>query len=152
MTTQIHALVSHRLPGSPSAAFTKVSGSALNLETHLAGTGLVGDNLGTALDNARKDALYAQLLFLFLGVPGAILAGLITAALASAGAERRRRDAALLRTRGASTRRLVHLALAESALAGGLGVALGLGGALLIGSPPSGARASARARRQRSPG
>jgi putative ABC transport system permease protein len=134
VTEQVHAALAHRLPGSPSAAFTQVSGAARNLETQLAGTGLVGDNLGTALDAARKDALYAELLFLFLGVPGAILAGLVTASIAAAGADRRRRDAALLRTRGASTRQLVRVALAETALAGGLGVAAGLGGALLIGS------------------
>jgi putative ABC transport system permease protein len=134
VVTQVHASLSRALPGSPSAAFTEVSGHARNLETTLAGSGLVGDNLGTALDQARKDALYAQLLFLFLGVPGAILAGLVTASIASAGAGRRRRDAALLRTRGASTRRLVTIALGETALAGGLGVAVGLGAALVIGS------------------
>jgi putative ABC transport system permease protein len=132
--TQIHAGLSRNLPGSPSAAFDQVAGHARNLETQLTGTGVVGDNLGTALDQARKDALYAQLLFLFLGVPGAILAGLVTASIASAGAGRRRRDAALLRTRGASTRRLVTVALGETALAGGVGVALGLGAALVIGS------------------
>jgi putative ABC transport system permease protein len=131
--TQIHTRLSHVLPGSPSQAFTDVSGRARNLETKLAGAGLVGDNLGTALDHARKDGLYAQLLFLFLGVPGAIIAGLLTAAIAAAGADRRRRDSALLRTRGASTRRLVRIALAETGLAGGLGVAAGLAGALLIG-------------------
>jgi putative ABC transport system permease protein len=131
--TQVHATLSHALPGSPSAAFTRVSGQARNLETQLAGAGVVGDNLGSALDQARQDALYAQLLFLFLGVPGAILAGMVTASIASAGADRRRRDAALLRTRGASTRQLVRLALAETALAGGAGVGLGLVGALLIG-------------------
>jgi putative ABC transport system permease protein len=134
VVTQIHAALDRTLPGSPSAAFTAVSGHAKNLETTLAGTGLVGDNLGSALDQARKDALYAQLLFLFLGVPGAILAGLVTASIASSGAGRRRRDAALLRTRGASTRRLVAVALAETALAGGAGVALGLATALVIGS------------------
>ncbi len=134
VVTQIHAALDRTLPGSPSAAFAQVSGHARNLETTLAGTGRVGDNLGTALDQARKDALYAQLLFLFLGVPGAILAGLVTASIASAGAGRRRRDAALLRTRGASTRRLVTVALGETALAGGAGVAVGLAAALLIGS------------------
>jgi len=134
VTNQVHALLSHRLPASPGDAFASVSGNARNLETRLAGAGLVGDNLGAVLDKARQDALYAQLLFLFLGVPGAILAGLVTAAIASAGAERRRRDAALLRTRGTSTRQLVRLALGETALAGGAGTALGLGAALLIGS------------------
>ncbi len=134
VTTQIHTQLSRRLPDSPNAAFTQVSGNARNLETKLTGGGLVGDNLGTALDSARKDALYAELLFLFLGVPGAILAGLVTMSIASAGADRRRRDAALLRTRGASTRQLVGVALGETALSGGAGVALGLTAALIIGS------------------
>jgi putative ABC transport system permease protein len=134
VTTQIHAAVSHRLPGSPSSAFTKVSGAARNLETRLAGGGLVGDNLGAALDKARGDALYAQLLYLFLGVPGAVLAGVLTASIASAGRDRRRRDFALLRTRGASTSALVRMALAETLLAGGIGVAAGLAAALAIGS------------------
>lgn len=133
VTTQVHALISHKLPGSPSAAFTQVSGAARNLETRTAGGGIVGDNLGAILDKARQDALYAQLLFLFLGVPGAVLAGLVTASIASAGADRRRGDAALLRTRGASTRQLVRVALGETAFASVVGVMVGLGAALLIG-------------------
>ncbi|MEA2381044.1 MAG: putative transport system permease protein [Solirubrobacteraceae bacterium] len=134
VVTQVHTRLAHNLPASPSAAFTAVTGNARNVETRLAGTGVVGDNLGTALDAARQDALYAELLFLFLGVPGAILAGVITASIAGAGAGRRRSDAALLRTRGASTGRLVRLALGETALAGVAGVALGLGTALVIGA------------------
>ncbi len=118
-TTQLHAGIDHAaLPGSPNAAYAAVHGRMLNLETRVAGGARVGDNLGTALDQARKDALYAQLLFLFLGLPGAILAGLVTATIASAGAARRRRDSALLRARGATARRLVGLALAEAAVAG----------------------------------
>jgi putative ABC transport system permease protein len=131
---QVHVILSHALPSSPSAAFDDVISRAHNLESRLTGAGLVGDNLGVALDTARKDALYAQILFLFLGLPGAILAGLVTALIASAGADRRRRDAALLRTRGASTRTLVRLAMAETLFAGLLGVVVGLGAALLIGS------------------
>ncbi len=131
--TQIHATLSHALPSSPSAAFDTVAARAHNLESRLTGAGVVGDNLGAALDTARKDALYAQILFLFLGVPGAILAGLVTALIASAGADRRRRDAALLRTRGASTRTLVRIAMAETLFAGLVGVAVGLGVALVVG-------------------
>jgi putative ABC transport system permease protein len=134
VTTQVHAQLSHRLPRSPNAAFTNVSGNARNLETRLTGGGLVGDNLATALDGARKDALYAELLFLFLGVPGAIIAGLVTGSIAASGADRRRRDAALLRTRGASTRQLVRVALGETALSAGAGIAVGLGVALVIGA------------------
>jgi putative ABC transport system permease protein len=131
--TQVHVILSHALPSSPSAAFDSVAARAHNLESRLTGAGLVGDNLGVALDTARKDALYAQILFLFLGLPGAILAGLVTALIASAGADRRRRDAALLRTRGASTPTLVRIAMAETLFAGVIGVILGLGAALLIG-------------------
>jgi len=139
VVSQVHARLSRALASSPNAAYAQVSGRARNLETRLAGAGLVGDNLGSALDQARGDALYAQLLFLFLGVPGAILAGLVTASIASVGAARRRRDAALLRTRGASVRRLLAIAGGETALAGGAGVAIGLGVAAIVGSSAFGA-------------
>ena len=106
---QAHAgLDRSALPSSPGAAYSQVTGQAHNLEAKLAGAGLVGDNLSTALGKAREDALYAQLLFLFLGLPGAILAGLVTASIAAAGSDRRRRDQALLRTRGATTAQLVR--------------------------------------------
>ena len=134
VTVQVHARVSHALPGDPSAAYTRVTGSARNVEARLAGAGLVGDNLGSTLAAARSDALYAQVVFLFLGVPGAVLAGLLTIAVAASGADRRRREQALLRTRGATTRTLVRLALIEAALVGGVGALLGLGVAALVGT------------------
>ncbi len=106
----------HALPASPSAAYTDVSGQALNLEAKLSGAGLVGDNLGTALDQARGDALYAQILFLFLGVPGRDPRGPDHRSRSRRSArERRRRDQALLRARGATTSQLVRVALAETA-------------------------------------
>jgi putative ABC transport system permease protein len=133
VTTQIHAQRTHQLPSDPAAAYTAVSGAARNLEVRLAGTGLVGDNLGSTLSAARSDALYAQVLFLFLGLPGAVLAGLLTAAVAGSGADRRRREQALLRTRGATTRDLVHLGAFEALLVGGTGAVLGLGLAGAVG-------------------
>jgi len=132
-STQIHAKLSHQLPGDPSAAYTQVSGAARNLEARLAGRALVGDNLGATLAAARSDALYAQILFLFLGAPGALLAALLTIAVASSGSERRRREQALLRTRGATTRQLVRLGLAEATLVGGIGALAGLALALVVG-------------------
>ncbi len=131
--TQVHARIDHALPHSPASAFSAVSGQARNLETKLAGGGLVGDNLASALDKARADALYANILFLFLGVPGAVLAGLLTQAVAAAGAGRRRRDQALLRTRGASRRQLVRIALGETVLVAGAGIVAGLALAALVG-------------------
>jgi putative ABC transport system permease protein len=132
--TQVHVTIDHMLPTSPAAAYVRVSGLARNLETRLVGSGLVGDNLGSALAAARSDASYAQVLFLFLGLPGAVLAGLLTGSIAAAGAGRRRREQALLRARGADTRQLVRIALGETALVGVAGIAVGLGAALAIGA------------------
>jgi putative ABC transport system permease protein len=132
--TQIHTRISHALPTDPSAAYSNVLGRSNNLEVTLAGAGKVGNNLAATLASARSDALYAQVLFLFLGLPGAILAGLLTATVAAAGRDRRRREQALLRTRGATTTQLVRLALAETALVGALGAVIGLIAASVIGS------------------
>ncbi|MFC9925981.1 FtsX-like permease family protein [Streptomyces sp. NPDC127190] len=129
VTTQIHvARDDGRLPSDPAAAFTAVTGAAHNLEARSSGAALVGNNVGAALDSARQDALYAQILFLFLGVPGAVLAASLTAAVAAAGGDRRRQEQGLLRLRGLRPRQITALAGLEAALiavAGGLaGVAL----------------------------
>lgn len=131
--TEIHADLLPGLPSDPGAAFAQVLARAHNLEAQLAGSGSVGDNLAAQLDAGRSDAVYAELLFLFLGLPGVVLAALLTAAVAASGRERRRRDQALLRIRGAGPGRIVRLAAAEAALVGVAGSALGLGGALLVG-------------------
>jgi putative ABC transport system permease protein len=133
VTTQIHVARSHALPPDPSPAFTATTAAAHNLEAALAGKGLVGDNLGAALGAARADALYAQVLFLFLGLPGAVLAALLTAAVAGAGQARRRREQSLLRARGISASRLLRLAAAEAVVCGTIGGLAGLGAAALIG-------------------
>lgn len=129
---QLHAALPHDLPADPSRAYSKVSGMARNYETRLAGSGGVGDNLAARLDVARSDALYAQVLFLFLGLPGAILAAVLTAVVVASGAERRRRDQALLRLRGAATGLVIRLAAVEAALVGLGGSALGLAVAALV--------------------
>lgn len=132
--TQVHTRLAHDLPTDPAAAFDKVSGSARNLEVRLAGTGLVGNNLGATLDAARNDALYSQVLFLFLGLPGVVLAALLTATVADSSATRRRADQALLRSRGATTSDLVRLGLVEAAAVGVAGAVVGLGVAAAIGT------------------
>ncbi|MFF8929579.1 FtsX-like permease family protein [Streptomyces longwoodensis] len=133
VTTQIHVARDAKLPTDPAAAFTSVTGAAHHLEAKSAGSALVGDNLGAALDSARQDALYAQILFLFLGVPGAVLAAALTVAVASAGGERRRREQGLLRLRGLRPRQITALAGLEAALVGTVGGLAGLGLAALTG-------------------
>jgi putative ABC transport system permease protein len=132
-STQVFAQLSNALPPDPGAAFADVVARAKNAEATLSGGGLVGNNLGAQLDATRGDAIYAELLFLFLGLPGVIIAGLLTSVIASSGGERRRREQALLRVRGATPRQIVRLAAWEAALTGAVGVALGLAGAALMG-------------------
>jgi putative ABC transport system permease protein len=148
LSAQIHVARSHSLPPDPAVAFTTVVGQAHNLEATLAGKGQVGDNLGAALDAARGDASYATVLFLFLGLPGVVLSTMLTIAVSNAGAERRRRDQALVRTRGGSSRLIVRMVSAEALLVGvvggGLGLAISAGlGAATFGSAGFGASAGA---------
>lgn len=131
--TQIHARVGHQLPTDPAAAFDQISGAARNLEVKLAGAGLVGNNLGSTLDAARGDALYSQVLFLFLGLPGVVLAAFLTATVADASEARRRSDQALLRARGATTGAIVRVGVIEAAAVGVAGSLLGVAAALIIG-------------------
>jgi putative ABC transport system permease protein len=131
--TQFHVQLRHNLAADPAAAYAAVLGQASNAEARMAGAGLVGDNLGAALGAAREDALYAQVLFLFLGVPGALLAGVLTVMIAGTGGIRRRREQALLRARGATSRTLLRLAAVEALVAGTAGGLAGLGLAAVIG-------------------
>lgn len=125
--TQLHANLEHTgLPADSNDAFRFVTQAGHNLEVRVAGSALLANNLAAQLDAARGDALYARVLFLFLGAPGVILAGLLTMAIAAAGAERRNRDLSLLRLRGASRAMLTAFSGAETATVGLAGGALGI--------------------------
>ena len=132
-TVQIHATIPHDLASAPTSAYQQVAGEGRNYETRLAGGGVVGNNLAARLDVARSDASYARVLFLFLGAPGVALATLLTAVFVAASATRRRRDEALLRLRGASSRDLISLAAVEAGLvsAGAAIVGLALSSVIL---------------------
>ncbi|MCZ2403983.1 ABC transporter permease [Paenarthrobacter sp. Z7-10] len=134
LSTQIHVMRSHQLPPAPADSFVAVTAAAHNLEASLAGAGTVGDNLAAALDAARSDAGYSNVLFLFLGLPGAVLAGILTISLARAGTVRRRREQAILRTRGATASQVVRVAVLEAGLVGVAGGLIGLGGAAILGA------------------
>jgi putative ABC transport system permease protein len=126
--TQLHARLDHAaLPADPNAAYVQALGLANNVEVRVAGSASIANNLAARLDGVRADALYARVLFLFLGAPGIVLALLVTLAVAGSGADRRRREQSLLRIRGATITTLVRLAAWEAAAMGGVGVLLGLG-------------------------
>ena len=125
--TQLHVrLARTALPADPGDAFVQAQGLANNIEVRTAGSAVIANNLAARLDGVRADALYARVLFLFLGAPEVILALLVTLAVAASGAGRRRREQALLRVRGASVAQIVSLAAWESVAIGTAGVALGL--------------------------
>ena len=125
---QLHVLLDHRtLPADPQAAFAKVEEAGRNLELRMAGSALLANDLAAVLDTVRGDALYARVLFLFLGAPGAVVAILLTIAIAHSGAARRRRDQALLRLRGGSVAHLAQFAGAEALSIGLVGSLLGIG-------------------------
>jgi putative ABC transport system permease protein len=131
--TEIHVRIDRSiLPPDPSAAFVQAQRTANNFEARVAGSAALTDNLAARLDAVRADALYARVLFLFLGIPGVVLALLVTLAVASSGSERRRREQALLRLRGASRPQVLRLAAIEATAIGGLGVAIGLVLAVMI--------------------
>lgn len=124
---QLHiALARSQLPDAPETAFVFSQGAARNLQARIAGRGLLADNLAARLDAVRGDALYARVLFLFLGVPGCLLAVFLTLAVAASGSERRRREQALLRIRGAVATDIIWLAAAEAAMIGLGGVFAGM--------------------------
>ena len=126
---QLHVRIAHdALPADPLAAYNDVSGKARNVEARIAGSGSIGDNLAARLLGTQADALYARVLFLFLGVPGVVLAALLTFTVAASGATRRAGETALLRVRGASTRQIVTLGAVEAIV---VGVAGTLAGTLL---------------------
>jgi putative ABC transport system permease protein len=127
---QLHlGLLRHRLRSAPDAAYAQVLGAARKLEARIAGSGIVADNLAARLDAIRGDALYARVLFLFLGTPGALLAILLTVSIAASGSSRRRREQALLRARGASVTQILLLSGVEAVAVAVLGI---LGGLLLV--------------------
>jgi putative ABC transport system permease protein len=134
VSTQIHAALDRDLPTDPAAAYTRVADTARNLEARSAGAALVGDNLGAALDAARGDAAYARILFLFLGLPAAVLAVLLTATVVDSGAVRRRRDQALLRARGATRAQLLWLTATEALVVGVAGSVVGVAMAVVVGN------------------
>ncbi|WP_028231066.1 ABC transporter permease [Paraburkholderia mimosarum] len=132
-TTELHVRMAHeRLASDPVTAYIDVQRAANNFEVRAAGQAAVANNLAARLDSVRSDALYARVLFLFLGGPGVILALLVTLAVADAGMQRRIRDQALLRLRGASILQILRLAWLEAAVMGTLGVLGGLALAVVV--------------------
>ncbi len=129
---QLHASFAHEgLPSDPETAALAIQGRANHFQAAVAGGALVGDNLGTALTVAAEDAQYANLLFLLLGLPALALAAVVAGLVVSLRSDRRRREIALLRLRGASTPQVARMVGGEAVAIAAVGALLGVPLALL---------------------
>jgi putative ABC transport system permease protein len=124
-----------RLVTDPALALTTTQGLKRTLERLAPGQVRVTDNLSRALSSARSDVVLAKALFLFLGLPGVLLAGYLSRYAGSLLAQAQRRERATLRARGVQSghllRVLTYNTIAVSLVGSLLG--LGLGAAALLG-------------------
>lgn len=96
------------------------------------------DNISNTLAVAADDADVAKRLFVFLGVPGALVAAVLAAYAGNVLAEAQRREQATLRVRGASRRHLLRMLALRTVAITAAGAVLGLvagylGAALVLG-------------------
>ncbi len=138
-TLESHVTIDHATyPPDPGAAeiWTGKLQKALGL---LAGAPvIVADNAAEPLMESKQDATNAKILFLLLGIPGVLVAGVLGLTGASTLVEANRREAALLRMRGASGSQIAGLSTAQAVTAGAAGTVIGLIAAGLLVSAVAG--------------
>jgi putative ABC transport system permease protein len=126
VTLETHLAVDHDAYPSDPAQASAFSNRLRRVLEQRSPDIIVADNAAEALAMARTDATNAKILFLLLGIPGALVAAGLGLAAASALAEAQRREDALLALRGATGGQLAFLASAQATVSGLLGAALGL--------------------------
>ncbi len=104
-------------------------------QTEVIGAGVMGvaahqdyllDNITNTLHVAADDSRVAKRLFVFLGVPGALLAAMLAAYAGNVLAEAQRRETAILRIRGANRGHLLRMLALRTALLTAAGALVGL--------------------------
>jgi len=127
VTVEAHITIDHAAyPTDPAQALRWSTSLRRTLERQAPGSIVVADNAAEVLSLASVDATNAKILFLLLGIPGALVAAGLGLAAAAALVEAQRREEALLRLRGATAAQLARLTTSHAALAGLVGAALGL--------------------------
>jgi putative ABC transport system permease protein len=137
---ELHIRLDHtQLPGDPVAAQTFLDTVRHRVERVGAGAFTWIDDASASLEPLAADLAWGQILFVFLALPGILLALALSRLAADATADTTRRHAALLRARGASRRDLrtvfvgatILLALIGSVVGVAIGIVVGL---LLFGA------------------
>jgi putative ABC transport system permease protein len=128
VSLEAHVAVDHRAYPSDPGSATAWSDALRHLLERQAAPGsiVVTDHAAEPLLEASTDATNAKILFLLLGIPGALVAAALGLAAQSALAEAQRREDGLLRLRGATESQLGRLAVAQAAVAALIGSALGI--------------------------
>jgi len=125
-----------RLNADPAIALRRTEGLRRSIERIAPGQLYVIDSLSSALGVARTDALVGKILFLFLGLPGVLLAAYLAGYAGTLLVQAQRREHATLRARGAGpgqlTRLLTYNTLWVAGLGSLLGIAMGAAAMLLI--------------------
>ncbi|GAC1540202.1 MAG: hypothetical protein NVS2B7_12310 [Herpetosiphon sp.] len=105
---QIHLRIARTdLPADPGNAQRAIGALRRNVEQQLSGKITVSDNISASLKNAAKDVISARLLFIFLGLPGVLLAAYLSRYATQLVTEAQRREVALLRTRGIGSQQVL---------------------------------------------
>ena len=94
------------LNAEPGVAFEETNAIAYDVMFVSSGDDYLIDNISNTLAVARDDAAVAKRLFIFLGVPGGLLAAMLAAYAGNVLASGQRREQATLRIRGAGRRHL----------------------------------------------
>lgn len=127
---EFHVRLDHtQLPGDPAAAQLWLDTVRRRIERQAAGAFHVVDDASTSLEPIAADLAWGQILFIFLALPGIVLALVLSRLAADATADTTRRHAALLRARGAGSRDLrivfAGATIVTALIGSGVGAALG---------------------------
>ena len=124
------------LPADPAGALRLTKSIAASIEAVAPGQDHLIDNISNTLEVARDDAAVGKRMFVFLGLPAALLAAVLAAYAASIHADAQRREQATLRQHGAEGRVLLRALVVKAVVLAGagslLGTALGYLSALVI--------------------
>ncbi|HWT25005.1 MAG TPA: ABC transporter permease, partial [Solirubrobacteraceae bacterium] len=136
-----------RLRSDPGRALRQTEAVAGAVAGLAPGQGYLIDNISNALEVARDDARVAKRMFVFLGLPGILLAAFLAAYAGSILASAQRREHAILRVHGAHRghlgRILLHRTLALAGAGAVVGTVLGLLSVMVVLGPANVAEAAA---------
>lgn len=116
-----------RLSSEPALALAQTTAIARSVGAIAPGQSHLIDNISNALEVARDDAAVGRTMFVFLGVPGLLLAVFLTAYAGGILAETQRGEHAILRLRGAHGGHLRRVLACQALVLSGVGAMLGTG-------------------------